>query len=72
MGPRSARPIVRDWTGETLTLTVTNALGEQFYFEFPPEGGGPKIKSARVKVSTPGSGKEDQHPVICPIVIPIA
>lgn len=28
--------IVRDWTGQTLTIDVQNALGERYHFEVPP------------------------------------
>ena len=41
----SDKPIINDWTKETIVIDLTNSLGEQYHFEIEPEADPSSIPS---------------------------
>lgn len=56
--------IVRDWTRETSTVDVKNALGEKYHFEIPPSA---KAESIPPRYGDTGFGGKCQLDMTIPI-----
>jgi len=56
--------IVRDWTGQVLTVDVQNALGENYHFEIPPSA---KVEKMPPRYGDTGFGGKCQLTIIVPV-----
>ena len=60
-----SEPIERDWTNETLTLDLTNSLGDMYYFEIEPN----EVDNLPTRAS---SGLDKDKGIFVLMLLPIA